>query len=68
MTNNMMNNRIKVTPYDDSLLDRHSMYDTIPFTWDPDLNADKKFVLVTGNVIKSYRCQISDIIEVGYNR
>ncbi len=51
-------------PYDDSLLDRHSMYDDIPYTMDSDLNSDKIFKLISGNVIKAYRCKMIDALEV----
>lgn len=53
-----------VKPYDDSLWERWSMYDRMPYVWDPDLNVEKKFTKVSGNIIKSYRCQVKEPIEV----
>jgi hypothetical protein len=51
-------------PYDDSLWDRNSMYDKMPYVWDPDLNVEKIFKKVTGNVIKGYRCKMDCSFEV----
>jgi len=51
----------KSTPlsqYDDSLWERNSMYDNMPFVWNSDLNVEKVFAKVTGNVIKASRCVI----------
>jgi hypothetical protein len=53
-----------VKPYDDSMWDRNSMYDKMPYVWDPDLNVEKVFTRVTGNVIKSYRCKMNETYEV----
>ena len=53
-----------VKPYDDSLWERWSMYDRMPYVWDPDLNVEKIFTKVSGNIIKSYRCQVKESIEV----
>ncbi len=50
--------------YDDSMWDRNTMYDKMPYVWDPDLNVDKKFTKVTGNVIKFYRCQYKEPFEL----
>ncbi|HWT74576.1 MAG TPA: hypothetical protein VN258_07630 [Mobilitalea sp.] len=55
-----------VRPYDDSMWDRNSMYDRMPYVWDPDLNVEKVFRKVTGNIIKAYRCKIEEPIEVKY--
>jgi hypothetical protein len=55
---------VPVKPYDDSLWDRYSMYDRMPYVWDPDLNVEKRFAKTTGNIIKSYRCQIKEPYEV----
>jgi len=42
------------------------MYDRMPYVWDPDLNVEKVFRKVTGNIIKAYRCKIEEPIEVKY--
>jgi len=55
---------IAVRPYDDSMWDSYSMYDRMPFVWDPDMNVEKLFRTVTGNIIKAYRCKTIDPIEV----
>lgn len=51
-------------PYDDSIWDCYSMYDRMPYVWDPDMNVEKVFKKTTGNVIKAYRCKLEDTIEV----
>lgn len=53
-----------VKPYDDTLWDRNSMYDRMPYVWDPDLNVERIFKTVTGNIIKGYRCKIEEPVEV----
>ena len=55
---------VPVKPYDDSMWDRYSMYDRMPYAWDPDLNVEKVFTRVTGNVIKAYRYRINEPYEV----
>ena len=51
-------------PYDDTMWEHYSMYDSMPYVWDPDLNAEKIFRKVTGNIIKAYRCKMDEPIEV----
>lgn len=60
------NNEDKITlkPYDDSMWDRNSMYDKMPYVWDPDLNVEKTFKKFSGNIIKFYRCHIEEPYEV----
>lgn len=53
-----------VKPYDDTLWDRNSMYDKMPYVWDPDLNVERIFKKVTGNVIKGYRCKMEASFEI----
>ena len=53
-----------VTPYDDTLWDRYSIYDMIPYTWNADLNVEKIFEKTTGNIIKAYRCIIKAPFEI----
>lgn len=54
----------QVSPYDDSAWEHYSMYDNMPYVWDPDLNAMNIFTIVTGNLIKSYRCVMKDPLEI----
>jgi hypothetical protein len=51
-------------PYDNSSWERWSMYDNMPYVWDPDLNVERVFKYITGNVIKGYRCNINESIEI----
>lgn len=60
MVNKMDKYSTPIRPYDDSMWDHWTMYDNMPYVWDPDLNTEKKFVLVSGNVIKGYRVQMKD--------
>lgn len=58
MVKNMDKNSTPVKPYDDSMWDQWTMYDNMPYVWDPDLNTEKKFALESGNIIKGYRIQM----------
>lgn len=58
------NNYTPVKPYDDSMWDQTSMYDRMPYVWNSDLNVDKVFNKVSGNIIKSYRCKMNEPLEV----
>lgn len=64
MNNKKDQNNVPERPYDDSMWDHYSMYDRMPYVCDPDLNVEKIFTRVTGNIIKSYRCQIKEPYEV----
>lgn len=61
------NDKAQVSPYDDSIWDRMAMYDNMPYVWDPDLNVEKVFTPVTGNVIKSARCKTDKPYEVKHD-
>jgi hypothetical protein len=54
-------------PYDASSWDHWSMYDNMPYIWDPDLNTERVFKYVTGNIIKGYRCNIIESIEIKHD-
>lgn len=54
----------KLRPYDDSAWDSYSMYDNLPYNWDPDLNVEKVFKKITGNIIKAHRCKIKETYEI----
>jgi hypothetical protein len=64
MDTKIQNKSTPVKPYDDSLWERNSLYDRMPYVWDQDLNVEKIFKRVTGNVIKAYRCQFKETYEV----
>lgn len=53
-----------VRPYDDSVWDHLKMYDNAPYVWDVDLSNENVITLVSGNIIKSYRCLVTGTIEV----
>jgi hypothetical protein len=53
-----------IKPYDESMWENWSMYDNLPYIRDLDLRADKTLAIESGNVIKSYRCQIKEPYEV----
>lgn len=57
-------NAAPLKPYDDSMWEKWSLYDSMPYIWDPDLNPDKRLALESGNIIKSYRCLIKEPYEV----
>lgn len=54
-------------PFDDSAFDRYSMYDNMPYEWDPDLNIEKVFRRESGNLIKGYRCNLEEPFKLCYN-
>lgn len=49
-------------PYDDTSLDQFYLYDNMPYEWDS--NFEKHLRLVSGNVIKGYRCKIKEPYEI----
>lgn len=49
-------------PYDETILDYFSLYDNMPYEWNMD--NDKTLRLVSGNLIKSYRCKIKEPYEI----
>lgn len=51
-------------PYDDSAWEHWSMYDNMPYIWNPDLNVERVFKYITGNIIKGYRCNIVETFEI----
>jgi len=53
-----------VNPLYEDILERNSMYDRMPFVWNPDLNVERIYTKVTGNVIKAYRCKIDKPYEI----
>lgn len=53
-------------PYDNSMWEHWSMYDNMPYNWDPDLNVEKVFKCISGNIIKSYRYQLDDPFELNH--
>lgn len=59
-------NRSYEKPYDDTVWEHWSIYDNMPYVWDPNLNVEKQFKIVSGNIIKSNRCIIKEPYEVKY--
>ncbi len=55
---------LQVRHFDDSMWDHISLYENMPYVWDSDLNAMQIFTLVTGNIIKSYRCITKEPYEI----
>ena len=53
-------------PFDDSIFEHYSMYDNMPYQWDPDLNVEKSFRRETGNLIKGYRCRLQEPFELSF--
>ena len=41
-------------------MDHDSFYGKMPYVLDSDLNVERIFTKVSGNVIKAYRCKIDD--------
>ncbi|MBB2182553.1 hypothetical protein H0486_06665 [Lachnospiraceae bacterium MD1] len=53
-----------VRPYDDSMGDNWPLYDNMPYIFNSDSNMERKYVLESGNIIKSYRCKMKEPYEV----
>mgnify|MGYP000203113412 FL=1 len=51
-------------PYENSYLERNSMYDKMPYVWNSDLNTEKIFTRVTGNIIKAYKIESDKPYEI----
>ena len=51
-------------PYDETVWDQFDFYDNIPYMWDSD--NERQISLVSGNVIKGYRCKLKDSYELKY--
>lgn len=49
-------------PYDENMWDYLSLYDNMPYEWD--MNNERRLTLVSGNVIKGYRCKIKEPYEI----
>lgn len=49
-------------PYDDIIYEQLSIYDSMPYEWD--MNSERCLTLVSGNVIKGYRCKINEPYEI----
>lgn len=54
MDTNITEKTPKMKPYDEMQWERWSMYDTMPYVWNPDSNADNALKYISGNVIKCY--------------
>lgn len=57
-TEDKKNLSLNFNPFDYTNLEHNSMYDRMPYVWNTDLNVERVFTKVTGNVIKAYRCKI----------
>jgi hypothetical protein len=56
----------QLKPYDNTMWEHWSMYDNMPYNWDPDLNVEKIFKYISGNIIKSYRCKLDEPYELNH--
>ncbi len=64
MDNKKVKDDAPVKPFDDSIWDRWSMYDNMPYVWDTDLSYYNRYALESGNVIKASRCLMKEPYEV----
>ena len=49
---------LPMKPYDDSSHEFITLYDNMPYEWDSDY--EKHLTLVSGNIIKDYRCRTKE--------
>lgn len=54
----------RLNPYDSALEDNLSMYDKLPYQRDSNLCNREALALVSGNVLKYYRCKTSEPYKV----
>lgn len=54
----------KLNPYDSALEDNLSMYDKLPYQRDANLCNRDSLGLVSGNILKNYRCKMNEPYEV----
>ncbi len=64
MDKTKVRNVAALRPFDDTGWDRWSMYDNMPYVWDPDLCDTKHLTMVSGNIIKAYRCIMQEPYEI----
>ncbi len=57
----------RMKPYDELIWEHWSMYDAMPYVWDPDLNVEKVFQFNSGNIIKAYRFQLDEPYEIKHD-
>jgi hypothetical protein len=53
-----------IKPFDDTIWEKWSIYDNAPYIQNVDMRSDNNFALVSGNIIKSYRCLIKEPYEL----
>lgn len=53
-----------LAPYDDSMADAITIYDRLIYTMDVDLCSREAHKLISGNIIKGFRCTLADVFTV----
>ena len=51
-------------PYNENVWEFSTLYDNMPYEWDT--NNERCITLVSGNIIKGYRCKITEPYEIKY--
>lgn len=51
---------LSLRPYDKSLEDNLAMYDNMPYLRDATLCNEETIALISGNIVKGYRCNMRD--------
>lgn len=49
-------------PYDETMWDYFPLYDNMPYEWN--MENEKSIRLVSGNVIKGYRCKLKEPYQI----
>lgn len=53
---------LPIKPYDDTAHETFPLYDDMPYEWDSD--CEKHLTLISGNIIKGYRCKIKELYTI----
>lgn len=57
-----INSLSPLKPYDENTIHHITLYDNMPYEWDTD--NEKRLTLVSGNIIKGYRCKIKEPYKI----
>lgn len=64
MTTKKQKPLLPIKPYDDHINEHFTLYDNMPYSWDSDF--ERHLSLVSGNVIKGYRCKIKEPYKIDH--
>ncbi len=57
-----------VRPYNDTIWDRWSLYDDIPYVQDKSICSAENIAIISGNIVKAYRCLIKEPYKINHEQ